>query len=110
VYGLALHDAPHRITWRRLFVLIRQLPQSSRVVAAMTAGDSDWSRTDHLLALLFDAIQGGNWQRGGGKGPQPDPLERPGVTPKRKVIKGGKYTEAEMRRLLDLNTLGKEVD
>lgn len=31
----------------------------------------DWTRTDHLLALVFDALAAGNWQRGGGKGRRP---------------------------------------
>jgi hypothetical protein len=36
-----------------------------------------WTPDTDFLAALLCAIQGGNWQRGGGKGPQPEQLKRP---------------------------------
>lgn len=42
-----------------------------------------WSVTDYLLAALVDAVRGGNWQRGAGKGPKPKPIPRPGETASR---------------------------
>ena len=38
-----------------------------------------WSLTDHLLATVVDALHNANWQRGGGKGSRPKPIERPGA-------------------------------
>lgn len=37
-----------------------------------------WGSTEHLLAGVFDVLQGANWQRSGGKGTRPKPLQRPG--------------------------------
>lgn len=40
------------------------------------AGD-DWSRTDHLLALVHDQLAAANWQRAAGgkrKPPKPKPI------------------------------------
>jgi hypothetical protein len=38
-----------------------------------------WGVTDHLLAVVADALHNANWQRGGGKGSKPQPIPRPGV-------------------------------
>ncbi|MDO5676505.1 MAG: hypothetical protein Q4G35_03240 [Propionibacteriaceae bacterium] len=39
----------------------------------------DWSATDYLLALIFDALAVANWQRQGKKSaPKPPLLPRPG--------------------------------
>lgn len=44
--------------------------------------DHHWDLHAHLLAGIFDGIQGGNWQRGGNsKSKRPEPMPRPGVTP-----------------------------
>lgn len=65
------------MSWRRARVLIRQLPETSRTFAALHG--EVWSRTDQLLAAIVDVLNGANWQRGGGKGPKPKPLPRPGI-------------------------------
>jgi hypothetical protein len=36
-----------------------------------------WTPQTDFLAEILAAVQGGNWQRGGGKGPQPQPVKRP---------------------------------
>lgn len=36
-----------------------------------------WDFTIEMLAVIHHAIQGGNWQRGGGEGDRPKPIERP---------------------------------
>lgn len=38
---------------------------------------AEWGVAEYLLALVADAINMGNWQRGGGKGPRPQAIERP---------------------------------
>jgi hypothetical protein len=65
------------LSWRRLGVLIRQLPETARTVALLHG--ETWTRTEHLLAAAVDVLNAANWQRGGGKGPRPKPLPRPGV-------------------------------
>lgn len=47
-----------------------------------------WSITDHLLALQVDYLAMGNWQRGGGHGPRPRPIRRPGVGDEEQHLRG----------------------
>lgn len=39
--------------------------------------EATWGIQEELLASIADLLAGANWQRGGGKGKQPKPLERP---------------------------------
>jgi hypothetical protein len=38
---------------------------------------ADWGVSELLLRQVLLAVQGGNWQRGGGKGQKPKPVELP---------------------------------
>lgn len=71
-----------------------------------------WSTTDHLLAHVVDAARGANWQRGGGKGPRPKPVPRPGKDGTKRM--GRARPIAETRDLFDKWRNGqlkaKEVD
>jgi hypothetical protein len=40
-----------------------------------------WTPDTDFLAAILCAVQGGNWQRGGGKGRQPEQITRPSDTP-----------------------------
>jgi hypothetical protein len=40
-----------------------------------------WTADTDMLALILQAVQAGNWQRGGGKGKQPERVTRPSDTP-----------------------------
>lgn len=108
-YGLDLLDlGGERLTWRRASSLISLLPAESATVAAATGGDNAWGLKEQLLAAAVDSIRQGNWQRGGGKGPRPKPIPRPGAGPTKRQIGGGrKYTTTEMRRLLDRSRRGE---
>lgn len=58
-YGVDLEDLWRRgsdLTWRRLGVLIRQLPPTSRYAAAL-AGVEVWSAERYMLADLVDLAQ-----------------------------------------------------
>lgn len=59
-----------------------------RVVQGDAAG---WSVSDYLLAHVVDVLNMANWQRGGGKGSRPKPLQRPGTE---KAIRQGKTDRA----------------
>ncbi|MFJ4799205.1 hypothetical protein [Kitasatospora purpeofusca] len=68
-----------RLTWTELVALVRGLPPTSRLRAALD-GRPAWGQTDYLLADIFDVLAGANWQRGGDKTtPRPKPYPRPGA-------------------------------
>ncbi len=67
-----------RLSWRRLGVLIANLPPESATVREIVGAEyGSWTTTDFLLAGVIDVLNGANWQRGGGKGSRPKPLPRP---------------------------------
>lgn len=46
------------------------------------SGTDAWGLQEQLLASLVDAVNVGNWQRGGNaKAPRPQRIPRPGVAP-----------------------------
>lgn len=65
-----------RLTWRRLGLLVEHLPATSATARAVNP-DAEWTLAEHLLAAVLDALNGANWQRGGGKGSYPHPVPRP---------------------------------
>lgn len=67
-----------RLSWRRLAVLLRQLPIDSNTARATTGPAADWSVTDYLLARVVDAEEAALWQRSGGRGRKPRAVPRPG--------------------------------
>lgn len=72
------------MSWRRLGVLIRHLPNESATARAQVGEAGRWSDTEYLLALVADGIAAGNWQRAviAGAKPKPrppKPIPRPGV-------------------------------
>lgn len=64
----------------------------------------DWQVGDYLLARIAHLLAGANWQRGGGKGPKPKPIETPDKQPaKRKSQRERGQDQA--RRLANLGLL-----
>jgi hypothetical protein len=67
-------------------VLVRGLPPGSATWRAVTGETDHWTRSEQLLAGIFDGIRVLDWRLvsiyGKGKPPPPDPLERPGVKPR----------------------------
>lgn len=63
---------------RRAGVLASQLPAGSNLWLAVDSQAQSWTLDTHLLASILHAVQGANWQRGGGKGKKPEPITRPG--------------------------------
>lgn len=69
-----------RLTWRRLAVLLGELPHDCAIGRAMHGDDAEWGISEHLLAAVFDSLQVGNWQRAGDpKASPPVQTKRPGV-------------------------------
>lgn len=65
------------MSWRELKVLIQGLPPDSNFGRAIHGALADWTDEKELLAGIFDGVQAGNWQRGGGKGAEPSRYPRP---------------------------------
>ncbi|MBM4525183.1 hypothetical protein GS532_23810 [Rhodococcus hoagii] len=75
--------------------IIRWLPQDSALHRHMHPDSWQWTILEHLLAGIYDTLQGANWQRAGNPdAPRPQQLPRPGVAdadepekkPKRETI------------------------
>jgi hypothetical protein len=88
-------------------VLLAHLPPDSatyREIDPKGAEAASWSRTDHLLASVFDSLQMLLWQNGNqGKkspSPRPRPLPRPGMEGKGRQVKGTPMPLNELRKRL----------
>jgi hypothetical protein len=79
VLGRSIDDlGTRRLTWRDLLVICAQAPSTSALARAIHGEAAAWGPLEHIAAAMLDALNGGNWQRGGGKGPKPKPTRRPG--------------------------------
>lgn len=86
VAGLRIDDlGTERLSWRHLLVMVEQSPRGSALARAVHGEAATWGPLEYLMAIAVDAIQWGNWQRGGGKGPKPNPMPRPVKTDDRTV-------------------------
>lgn len=54
------------------------LPATSAFGRSVHGEAATWDTADHLLAVIADAVQVGNWQRSGRKRRKPQPIPRPG--------------------------------
>lgn len=60
--------------------IVRNLPKDSALMRSMVGADAEWGLSEQLLALIGDALNAANWQRGAGKrADYPRPIPRPGV-------------------------------
>lgn len=68
-----------RISPTLFIALLQGLPQESAFRAEWAGGPEHrtWSLDTHLLATVVDLLQGANYQRSGGKGRKPTPINRP---------------------------------
>ena len=70
-----------RLTWRDLYVIVRQCPPDSALHRSAAGPDHIWDLHGHLLAGIFDVLSVANWQRGGDEhAKKPERLPRPGIT------------------------------
>lgn len=91
-----------RLSWRDLWVVVRQSPRTSALFRAIHPDAAEWGLTEQLLAAAFDALQVANWQRGRARRHEyPKPLPRPGVEPDERQTfgKGGIDMDEMARRL-----------
>jgi hypothetical protein len=81
-----LCDGTDRLNWGDLVTIVEEAPRSSALLRHLKPAESEWDTNSYLLAAAVDALNGANWQRGGGKGKQPDPVPRPNDGPQRPSI------------------------
>ncbi len=74
----------------------------SRIVRAVGGEQLAWDVDTHLLATIVDLLQGANWQRSGGKGTRPKPMDRPGQKRAGERKLGTARPLDEIRALLDI--------
>lgn len=109
-YGLALGDVTTgRLSWRRLRVLVAQLPPDSALARALNGPAADWAPTEYLLAHVVDLLAWSNYQRAHGKGRRPRPVARPGSAPtKRRHGRTNRSPQEAARLLAALQPKGGE--
>jgi hypothetical protein len=74
-----------RLSWRRLRVLLKHLPEDAATTQEVLGPAGTWNRSDYLLAAAIDQLTLANWQRAQVASkrsiPVPKPLPRPGDQP-----------------------------
>jgi hypothetical protein len=87
-YGVDISDYhTGKLGARRLANFIRRLPRDSETSKEMYGEDADWSRTDHLLAIVADRLAILDWhfvcsKSQEGQAPErPAQIPRPGIAP-----------------------------
>ncbi|MBO0596592.1 hypothetical protein I2485_06845 [Nesterenkonia sp. E16_7] len=88
--GRSLDDlGTEALSWRHLEVIVAHVPRTSALGRALGGEQADWGAAEYLLAGVLDALNSGNWQRGGGKGSKPKRVQRPGDKQKGETIGAG---------------------
>lgn len=73
-----------RLTWRDLYVIVKNLPDTSALRREVLGDLGAWDVKAHLLAGIFDVLAVANWQRGADQNAKkPERLDRPGVKKQR---------------------------
>ena len=67
------------LTWEDLWYFALYAPNTSQISLEVNGEQSQWTLTDHLLAVVADILNDANWQRGGAKGIRPERIKRPGT-------------------------------
>ena len=78
-YGRRLTDlGTEKLTYPEFYAFMDTLPMDSALRRA-THGDEfvEWSQVVHMLAQIQNALEWGNWQRGGGDGAKPRDVKPP---------------------------------
>ncbi|MEV8134292.1 hypothetical protein [Microbacterium aurantiacum] len=77
--GRSLDDlGTEELSWVDFRAFVRWSPPASAYSRSVFGERAPWNDlATQLLAEAVNALRGGNWQRGGGKGPRPKPIEPP---------------------------------
>lgn len=91
--GLRLrHLGSDALSWRDLLVIVQHSGSKDALRASMHPDAAPWDLSEHLLAVIADAVIAGNWMQskdGQKNRNRPKPIPRPGVEPENKRF-GGK--------------------
>ncbi|MGV0805811.1 DUF5361 domain-containing protein [Mycolicibacterium setense] len=84
----------------------------SHLYRSMHPDDAGWTRTNMLLAAIADVLRWLQWAKtkdGRKNQNAPDPIQRPGITPKKKAIHAGAkgVPRSKIRQLLGRQTHDK---
>ena len=88
------------LTWRDLLVIVQHAGNDTSLYMAMHPDAAAWNLSEHLLAVIADAVIAGNWMQskdGQRNRNRPKPIPRPGVEPENKRF-GGKAESMETIR------------
>ena len=77
--GITLEELGERVSWRAVIAFAKHAGPGTALYRVSNGRDSAWSLDSQLLALIVDVLSVANYQRGGGKGSKPKPIQRPGV-------------------------------
>ena len=89
--GYRVTDVGGAISWADFRDIVKYQPNTSALYRALHPDEALWGLSDHLLAVIADAVIAGNWMqsRDGQKNRnRPKPIQRPGVEQDKKY--GGK--------------------
>ncbi len=87
-------------------MLVKYLPAGSALAREQAGEAAHWGLSEQLLASAVDALNGANWQRSGGKGTRPKPVQRPGVGARRETFSGESVPLDEMKRRFEARRAG----
>ena len=88
------------LSWRDLLVIAQHSGHDTALHASMEPEASPWKLSEHLLAVIADAVIAGNWMQskdGQKNRNRPKPIPRPGVEPESKKF-GGRAESMESIR------------
>lgn len=99
--GMRLHLlGTQSFSWGELLAIVQNSPRNSAFYRAQNPKDWMWTETEHLLAAAVDALNLALYQNGGGKGPQPKPIKRPGIDDGQTKHAADAYPRNEMAQML----------
>lgn len=81
------------ITPRRAAALALKLPMGSMTWIEVGT-DAAWSAETHMIAHVIDQLEIANWQRAGGKGKAPKPIDRPADAKKSQEKRAAAFEKA----------------
>lgn len=87
---------PAVLSWADLRDVVKYSPEGSALHRAMHPDAAPWGLTEHLLAVVADAVIQGNWMQsrdGHRNRNRPKPIQRPGIESTKKF--GGKPESME---------------
>ena len=90
--GLRLRDlGSEAFSWRDLLVIVQNGGPDTALARTMRPDEAPWGLSEHLLAVIADAVISGNWMQskdGQRNRNRPKPIQRPGVVPDKKKFGG----------------------